>query len=203
MLSLKISITVILSLLFTTIASAQKKSNSKIGTKEIQVTALYFNDYRAFNSSDAIGIETVYRVAWKQSTKVGVGGLFIYNAQWFLTEGRCYGALFADITQFAGKRQKWGITAEAGHGIYHLQYEGEDVSSRGFSKMTGGFYYSAFLSYRAIISKKLLLTISPLSWMHRNFRYRYVVEYFSPHSIERYQDVREYNTWAFKIGLVF
>jgi len=66
-----------------------------------------------------------------------------------------YGAAFADIMLFGGHREKWCYGGQIGYGIFN-----DDKDPYYSSKTHGGIYYSISVNYRAIISKKMLLTNS-------------------------------------------
>jgi len=182
---------------------AQKKPNPKIGKKEIETTLIYLKDNRMFSVSNgsAFGGEAVYRLSWKKHTKVGAGALLTADYNRY-RDVFAYAAVFADITQFIGRRQKWSVGGQFGHGIYRDKQEGENAVSKGFSKTTAGFYYSLSINYRTIVSKKFLLTISPF-WFQRNFRYRVVEEYFSPPRIDRWGYIEQRQGLGLKLGIVF
>jgi hypothetical protein len=187
--------------------SAQKKINPVIGKREIEASLFYYkNDRFSSTYTDVIGLKGIYRLPWKEFTKFGIGvlvdddvvGLNTFGSQ----ERSVYSAVFGDGTLFIGKRQTWSLCGEFGHGIFSKKGEGENATYKGFSHTTAGFYYSASVSYRVIISKNLLLNISPF-WLHKNFRHRTVTEYYSPNSIQREEWKEQRQAVGLAIGLVF
>lgn len=143
------------SLLLIVTAFSQKRSNPKIGKNEMEITSFILGDnYLAF------GAEVVYRLPATNSLKVGAGALYGANyVDGFENDLHGYGAFFADVMQFLGRRQKWSFGGQLGHGFYNDDYN-----------LKAGIYYSISCNYRAIISKKMLFTTS-LSLGYRNFHY--------------------------------
>ena len=196
-------------LCFAITAIAQKKLNPKIGKNETEISLFYSEDYRRPDFySDGIrsmGGEVIYRKSWRKSTKIGGGLMLARNENsYFRLEGHFYGAAFADIAQFLpiGKRQKWSISGQIGHGIYKEEHKFNDSTTKGFIKLTAGMYYSISGSYRMIISKRVLLVISVFSEF-KNFRWIGRGEYYSPPSIETFKEIRKYSGTGVKLGLVF
>jgi len=150
-----------------------------------------------------LGCEATYRVPWKKSTKLG-GGILIALDQpdLFLGSEKVYGAVFADIAQFLGKRQRWSVDGRVGHGFYKEVYEIDDSLITGFTKWTAGMYYYTGLTYRVIVSKKVLITMSPYTFF-RNFRQTSVADYHSPPSTNREKYVAHYSGFGFRVGVVF
>jgi hypothetical protein len=144
---------------FTLSASAQKKSNPKVGKNEWEITSFILtDDYLAF------GGQFVYRFSWKTNTKIGAGGLCAadYDDIDFINVS-AYGAAFADIMQFIGHRQKWSFGGQIGHGFSNREIFG--------TRLKAGIYYSISGNFRAIVSKRLLFTTS-LFIGYRNFHYK-------------------------------
>lgn len=196
-------------LLFTVIVFAQKKMpNPTIGRKETEITLFNLQSNNSgFISGDrnALGGQLVYRLPWKKNLKAGAGALIAadYDEYHKFESGVfAYGAAFADITQFIGKRQKWSVSGQAGHGFYKREYKYDSPTAKGFNKYTGGMYYSLSVNYRMIISKKILITFSLFDGF-RNFRLRSVTEYHSPPSIQRYKWVEKHFGAGLKLGIVF
>jgi hypothetical protein len=197
----------IFGLLLTVIAFSQKKlPNTKIGKNETEITLFNLQDNRmGFDNREALGGQIVYRMSWKKNTKIGIGVLLAadyddYNR--LRSNVFAYGAAFADVTQFIGKRQKWSVGVQAGHGIYKREYKTDNFVEKGFNKWTGGMYYTFAVSYRAIISKKILIIVSSFSGI-RNFRQRSVFEHYSPPSIYRYKSIEEHDGLGLRLGIVF
>jgi hypothetical protein len=200
-------LTIIAGLLFTVIAFAQKKlPNPKIGKNETEITLFNLQDGRGFIfNQKALGSQFVFRTPWKKNTKIGAGVLIAADYDdyhKFRSHVFAYGAVFADITQFIGKRQKWSVSGQAGHGIYKRENEFDDAVEKGFNKTTGGMYYAVSINYRVIVSKKILIIISPFDGF-RNFRRRSVAEYYSPPSIQRYKYIERHSGPGLRIGIVF
>jgi hypothetical protein len=153
--TMKKSCILILNLLFAGVIVAQEKlPNPKIGKNETEVSAFIFED-----ESLVFGGEFVYRLSVKKKWKAGAGVL--YGADYAVLalpsihdiDG--YGAAFADIMLFSGHREKWCFGSQIGYGIYN-----DDKRTSYSNKTLGGIYYSVSANYRAILSKKLLLTNS-------------------------------------------
>jgi hypothetical protein len=199
----------VISILVVSLMSAQnKKINPEKGIREAEVSLFIFQD----NHSDelagnytAVGAEFNYRWPLKHNTKIGGGSLIAAeivanyvpnkNVLW-------YGALYGDITQFLGERQKWSVTGRVGHGIYNQETEFDGTNEKGFFKYTAGMYYSLLLNYRAIISQNNLIVIA-LFWNLRNLRFRSVTEYNSPASTERFEEVEKHTGLGIKLGVIF
>lgn len=178
---------------FTIPAASQQKLNPVIGKNEFEISLSLFND---------AGIQIVHRWSWKERTKIGVGGLVeIYDAE-FGTDVQIEGALFGDINQFIGKRQKWSVGAQIGHGIFNRELKNEDANYKLVTKHTAGMYYSISVSYRAIITKKLLIVISP-GYNFRNYRMKVTEEIYSPPSNWEYKSTNGYGELGIKLGIVF
>ncbi len=134
--------------------------------------------------------------------KIGGGLMLARNENsYFGLGGRFYGAAFADVAQFLpiGKRQKWNIGGEIGHGVYKEEHKFDDSTVKGFNKLIAGMYYSISGSYRMIISKKVLLIVSVFSEF-RNLRWIGRADF---PSIERFKEIRKYSGSGVKLGLVF
>ena len=192
-------------LLFTVAAFSQKKlPNPKIGNNETEINLFNSWDQGRMQTRTLFGCEAIYRVAWRKFTKLGGGVLVAADQPQYLYEAKVkfYGAVFADITQFAGKRQLLSINGRIGHGIYKEKYEFDDSMSNGFNKWTAGMYYSIGTTYRIIVSKRILITTSVFIFS-RSFRETYVAEYYSPPSEERYKDIEYYSGVGFRFGIVF
>jgi hypothetical protein len=145
-------------LFFVASSFAQKKLNPKIDKSETEVALFIIGEF-----APTIGIQGAYRLPVIKKTKIGAGILYGANIEggYGDREAFGYGAVFADVLQLLGKRQKWGIEGQIGKGIYN-----RDV---GIDKIKGGIYYSVLFSYRAILTKKLI-AIS-LFIGHRSFHY--------------------------------
>ncbi len=130
---------------FSMVAFAQKKTNSKIGKNETEITSFIMAD-----DDLAYGVQLVYRFSVLKKLKTGAGIFYgaNYNAHATGGDTHGYGAVFADVLQFLGQRQKWSIGGQIGHGFYNHDY------------IKAGIYYSISGNYRAIVSKKLLFTTS-------------------------------------------
>src|SRR5258705_3342510 len=148
------------SILFFVVTFSQKKlDNTKIGRNEVEITSFILSDYRW-----AFGGQLVYRLSWKKNLKIGAGGL--YGAIYENDIGKNihgYGAAFADFMQFIGPRQKWGFSGQIGHGFYRREAGGATLKA--------GIYWTISANYRAIVSKKLLISTS-LFTGYRNFHYK-------------------------------
>lgn len=143
------------SLLLIVTAFSQKRFNPKIGKNETEISSFILgDDYLAF------GGQFVYRLPATKTLKVGAGAMYGANyANTYESDFYGYGALFADVMQFLGRREKWSFGGQLGHGFYHDDYD-----------LKAGIYYSISCNYRAILSKRLLFTTS-LSLGYRNFHY--------------------------------
>jgi len=193
------------SFLVTVIVVAQKKlPNSKIGKNEIEITLLNLrDDSKGFiaNKRKVLGGEVVYRLSWKKYTKVGIGVLVAADYEKLGSDLFGYGAVFSDVTQFIGKRQKWSVSGQLGHGMYNRKYEFDDSIAKGFDKYAGGMYYSISVNYRAIASKKILIIISPFFSL-RNFRRTTVTEYYSPPSVQKNKEIEKRSGVGLRFGVV-
>ena len=190
---------------FTVIAFSQKKlPNPKIGKNETEINVFNSWDQGDIGRRTLLGCEAIYRGSWRKSAKLGGGILLAADKREYSYEGnvKFYGAVFADITQFIGKRQLLSIDGRVGHGLYKEEYEFDDSMSKGFSKWTAGMYYSIGPAYRIIVSEKILITAS-IFIFYRNFRRTFVAEYYFPPSLERYKDVHYYSGGGFRFGIVF
>ena len=150
---MKKTCTLIINLLFVVAIVAQEKlPNPKIGKNEMEVSAFIFTDDRL-----VFGGEFAYRISVKRKLKIGAGVLYgaddVAYALPDLKNMDGYGAAFADIMLFSGHRQKWCFGSQVGYGIYHYKQFGS-------GEIQDGIYYSISANYRAILSKKLLLTNS-------------------------------------------
>jgi hypothetical protein len=144
-------------------------------------------------------------LTWKKYTKFGAGLLVAadYSTYYKLEKDVFpYGALFGDLTQFIGPRQKWSVGGEIGPAIYIREYNYEDMNSKGFTKYSGGMYYSLSTSFRIILSKKLLLTLSS-SYCIRNFKRRSLYEDYLIGSFHRTQQPEFHDGLGLRIGVVF
>ena len=151
--SMKKTCTLIIALVLVgSIVAQEKLPNPKIGKNEMEVSAFIFGD-----ESLVFGGEFVYRLSVKKKLKVGAG--ILYGADYAVlapantkdVDG--YGAAFTDIMLFSGRREKWCFGSQIGYGIYHYKQFGS-------GEIYDGIYYSISANYRAILSKKLLLTNS-------------------------------------------
>jgi hypothetical protein len=202
----KFPILILCLLLFTNLA-AQKNPNSKIGKKEAEATFFVLQDNveSAGFIKAQFGAQLVYRWPVRKYTKIGGGGSLTAEIGDYVGTSKnvfLYGTLFADITQFFGERQKWSASGQIGHVIYNDENEFETVYYQGFTKRTGGMYYSVSFSYRAIISKKTLFVVGPF-WNLRNFRSRGVIEDYSFASTERFEKVEKHTGLGIKLGFIF
>jgi hypothetical protein len=150
----------IISLVITSAAFSQKKlANTKIGKNEVEISSFILSDYRW-----AFGGQLVYRLSWKKNLKIGAGGLYGVNYENDIDKNiHGYGAAFADIMQFIGHRQKWGFSGQIGHGFYRREASGATLKA--------GVYWSISSNYRAIVSKKFLISTSLFAG-YRNFHYK-------------------------------
>ncbi len=151
----------IFSLLFTVFVFAQKKlPNTKIGKNETEITSFILAD-----DSWVLGGQLAYRIYFKKNLKIGAGGLYAanYNYSPIQKNALGYGAAFADIMQFIGHRQKWSLGGQMGLGFYKSRF-GNTV------KIKTGVYYSISGNYRAIVSRRLLISVSPFIGF-RKFHY--------------------------------
>jgi hypothetical protein len=199
----------LIAILLLTVTSISQKSNTTIGKKEFEMSLFYFGDRENSNigigrGQHLVGAQVVRRWTWKNYTKVGAGSLagVINNDPIYESDVAAYGALFGDITQFIGKRQKWSVTGQAGHGIFKRKRELETSSYKQINKHIAGMYYSISFGYRSIISKKILLVVSPV-YTFRNFRQKTTTYFYSPSSVEEYKLINKYSGPGIKFGLVF
>lgn len=164
--------TLIAILLFTVSAMSQKP-NPKIGKNEFEISLFYFREHSAdYSLQNFVGTQIVYRWSWKRYTKIGVGGLAgiqDYDPLDYEADVVPYGALFGDITQFIGKRQKWSFGGQIGHGIFKREQKFENANSKVVNKRSAGMYYSISFNYRSIISKKILMVVSPVYTFRNEF----------------------------------
>jgi len=182
--------------------------NPQIGKNEIEAALFNLYDMNAGSYDDrrqVLGAHFVYRWSWKKYTKAGPG--FLGAADYSSGDGLSsdvvpYGVVFADITQFVGTQQKWSIGGEAGPSLYTREYDYNEPNLKSSNKYSGGMYYSISCSYREVVSRKALLSIS-LFWALRNFRNHRVTEYYSPPSIEEYNDVQAHSGLGVRFGVVF
>lgn len=184
--------------------SQKKKPNPKVGRNETEITASYIRDTRRgmYNPvRDALGAQFVYRFPVLKYTKLGVGALIAADYSQYDSHVYPYGVAFADITQFIGKRQKWSGGIQAGYGFYKREYEFYSTTSGWYIKFTGGMNYSFSVSYRAIISEKVLLIISPFL-SKRNFRLKAGQEYNSPPSSNQSSQIEKHSGFGLRVGIV-
>ena len=196
--------TLIAVLLFTVTAISQKP-NPTIGKNELEISLFIFREHSTdLSSQNLAGTQLVYRWSWKRYTKVGIGGLFGVQDYDPLHESDFvpYGALFGDITQFIGKRQKCSVSGQIGHGIFKREGNGENANSREVKKHTAGMYYLISFSYRSIISKKIVIVVSPV-YSFRNFQQKLTREIYSPPSVNEYTSTSKYSGLGLKLGIVF
>lgn len=139
-----------------TIPAFAQKPNPKIDKNETEITAFIMTDYDL-----AYGGQLVYRLSPSKKLKLGAGILYGANNPSFDQGTFGYGAVFVDALYFLGPRQKWSFGGQIGHGIYN--------QDNGNYKVKAGIYSDISANYRAIVSKKLLLTTA-LFIGYRNFR---------------------------------
>lgn len=192
---------------FTITAFAQKKLNPTIGKKELEISLFYHTEHDDdFDKQSLAGTQLVRRWSWKKYTKIGVGGLAAVLSDDPISESDVvvYGALFGDITQFIGKRQKWSVSGQIGHGIFKRKVEEVNYYSNGVNKhtVTAGMYYSISFNYRSIISKKILLVVSP-AYTFRNFRHKRTEESYSPPAVYEHKSIDEYFGPGIRLGIIF
>ena len=199
----------LVSLLFFVVAFAQKRPNPKIGKNETEISIYSFQDSRGADAysqgRDALGAQCVYRLTCKKYTKIGAGILAAadYSSYYkFERDVFPYAALFANVTQFMGSRQKWSMDGQVGHGIYKREYRHEDAIFSGFNKYSGGMYYSLVICYRVIVSKKIIITIAE-SYSIRNFQRRSVYEYYTLGYVQRDQETEFHDGLGLRMGIVF
>lgn len=188
---------------------SQKLPNPKIGKSEIEIGIFNYLDNKRYwrygDARDALGAEAVYRFAWRNCTKIGGGFLIAadYSGDYSF-ENRVfpYGAVFADVAQFIGEKQKWNASGRIGHGLYKREYVTETTNSKTVNKFTGGMYYYLSIRYRVVVSKTILLNISPFYGI-RNFRRSFLYETYSPASIERDQGKEFHDGIGLGIGIIF
>lgn len=200
-------ICIFIAVLLFTITAMSQKPNPKIGKNEFEISLSYFREHSAdYSFQNLAGAQMVYRWSWKKSTKVGAGGMVAVQDYDPLSESDFvpYGALFGDITQFIGKRQKWSFGGQIGHGIFKREqkYENTYYNYKGVNKHTAGMYYSISFNYRSIISKKILMVVSPV-YTFRNFRLKATEERFSPPSVNEYTSITKYSGFGLRLGVVF
>src|SRR6187402_917338 len=187
--------TLIATVLFTLTAISQKP-NPVIGKKEFEISLSVIENSTDYLASyqNLAGAQIMHRWSWKKYTKVGIGGLVAVQDYDPLYESDFvpYGALFCDITQFIGKRQKGSFSGQVGHGIFKRERKIEEATYKGVDKNTAGMYYSISFNYRSIISKKILMTASVV-YTFRNFRQKVTTEYYSPPSVEEYTLIEKYS----------
>jgi hypothetical protein len=202
-------ICILIAALLFTVAAVSQKSNPTIGNNEFEISLLFFVDKgnRSIYYDEAqqlAGVHLVHRWLWKKYTKVGVGGLAgVQNydpthESDFVT----YGALFGDITQFIGQRQKWCASGQIGHGIFKREKKIENTNVNGVVKHTAGMYYSISFNYRSIISKKILVVFSPV-YTFRNLRLKANVEYYSTPSVEERSSTDKRSGPGIRLGIIF
>jgi hypothetical protein len=193
-------------LLLTLPVFSQKKPNPKIGKNETELNLSMSWDRGNrgnFDERTLFGTEAIYRVSWRNFTKLG-GGILLAtdNRRYLYGNVKFYGAVFADITQFIGKRQLWSINGRVGHGLYKEKYEFEDSTTKGFLKLTAGMYYSIGPAYRIIVSKKILVTAS-VHIIFRNLRRTFAEDHYSPPSTSRDESIEHYHGVGLRFGVLF
>jgi hypothetical protein len=205
----KLFILVVSQFLASIIFSQEKLSNPKIGKNETEISLVYLLDsYKAYfpASRQALGGEVIYRWSLKKYTKVGAGFLiaadFPNNGEGLRPDVIPYGAMFADLMQFLGSRQKWSMGGQIGYSIYNRESSHDDSTVKYTNRFTGGMYYSISLNYRAIISKKVFLNLSS-SLVLRNFQSTTIEEFHSPPSVQENKEVQSHTGFGFKAGIVF
>jgi hypothetical protein len=185
-----------------------QKPNPTIGKKEFEISFSFFREHSAdYSYQNLVGGQIVHRWPWKKYTKVGIGGLAgvqDYDPLDYEADYVPYGALFGDITQFIGKRQKWSFGGQIGHGIFKREQKGHNdyYNYTEVVKHTAGMYYSISFSYRSIISKKILMVVSPV-YTFRNFRLKATEERYSPPSVNEYTSITKYSGLGLRLGVVF
>ena len=187
-----------------------QKPNPTIGKKEFEISLCFFGEnsvgpnFFLDDRRDFFGAQIVHRWSWKKYTKVGVGGLAgVQNYDpLYKSDFVAYEAFFGDITQLIGKRQKWSVSGQIGHGIFKRERKGEDANSKVVDKHTAGMYYSICFNYRAIISKKILLVVSPV-YTFSNLRRKRTEEIYSPPSVEENTSIKKYSGPGLKLGVIF
>jgi hypothetical protein len=198
-------ISILTAVLLFTLTAMSQKPNPTIGKSEFEISLLYHAGQKdVINKQHLAGGQMVYRWSWKKYTKVGVGGLVGVQDYDPILESDVvpYGALFGDITQFIGKRQKWSVSGQIGHGIFKRERKREGANSREVDKHTAGMYYSISFNYRSIISKKILIVVSP-AYTFRNFRQKLTGEIYSPPSVNEYTSTDKYSGLGLRLGVVF
>ena len=196
----------ILSFSFTIADFAQKTPNPTIGKNEYEISLLYRTENNFFQGIkiNLVGAQFVRRWSWMKKTKLGVGALAgIQDDPHFRSGDVIIGGLFGDITQFIGKRQKWNFGGKIGHGIFKRKQNFEDANYKITSKQTAGMFYSLSLGYRSVISKKVLIFISPVYTVKRNFRQKTIEEIFSPPGIYESKWIVNYSGYGLNLGIVF
>jgi hypothetical protein len=194
------------SLLFSMTVMSQKP-NPTIGKKEFEISLFYHDEHNDdYNKQSLAGAHLVRRWSWKKYTKIGVGGLAGLQSYDPISESdiAVYGALFGDITQFIGKRQKWSYSGQIGHGIFKRKVEEANYYGNGVHKLTAtaGMYYSFSFNYRSIISKKILMVVSA-AYAFRNFRYKKTEESYSPPAVYEYTSTDKYSGPGIRLGIIF
>lgn len=148
---------------FSIVSFSQKFPNPKIGKNEAEITSFILADGTQiyYNGQNLVyGGQLVYRLAILKGLKVGAGVLYGVNHRPHNSFG--YGAVFTDVLQLLGHRQKWGFGGLYGHGICN-----QEIAE---VKLKAGLYYSVSCNYRAIVSKRLMFNTS-LFTGHRNLHY--------------------------------
>lgn len=197
----------ILTILFTVNAVAQKTINPIIGKNEMEIALFNFVDINRgllSGGRDALGGQFNYRWSWKKYTKPGLGILMAadYGKRYKLrSDVFAYAVVYADIIQFIGKRQKWSVGTQVGHSIYNREYKYEDLNGKWVHKYSGGIYYSFSVNYRAIISEEILINISPYCAV-KNIRRRTVTEYYYPSNGQETNRKEEYSGVGLRLGIV-
>jgi len=205
----KLFILIVSQTLAAIIFSQEKLPNPKIGKNETEISLVYLLDsYKSYatRTSQALGGEVVYRWSLIKYTKLGAGFLiaadFPNHAQGVQAEVIPYGAMFADIMQFLGSRQKWSIGGQIGYSIYNRESGYDDSTLKYTDRVTGGMYYSVSLNYRMMIAKKVLLNLSS-SLVLRNFQNTMIHEFHSPPSVQENKETQSHTGFGFKAGIVF
>ena len=199
-------ICILIAVILFTVTAMSQKPNPVIGKKEFEISFSYFREHSAnYSFQNFVGAQIVYRWPWKKYTKIGIGGLAgvqDYDPLDYDAGFVPYGALIGDITQFIGKRQKWSVSGQIGHGIFKREQKFEGANYKVVNKRTAGMFYSISFGYRSIISKKILMVVSPV-YTFRNFRRKSTEEHYSPPSVNEYTSTYKYSGLGLKLGVVF
>lgn len=197
---------ILIATLFIAITAISQKPNPVIGKKEFEISLFYSDEVAKapLSYQHLTGTQIVHRWSWKKYTKLGAGGVaaVIDYDPIGESDNVVYGALFGDITQFIGQRQKWCVSGQIGHGIFKRELKGENSNGKEVYKHTAGMYYSISFSYRSVISKKMLFVVSP-AYTLRNFRQNVTRETYSPPSVVEYTLSHKYSGLGIRLGIVF